>query len=81
MYKQLLVSMLTWLCPAPGQCSLPCLLIKLLSNGFLEEGSLFCVHEGIRRRECSNWSQAMGQRARMFVLPENGMSTGLRVSV
>lgn len=73
--------MLVWLRSVPDQCSLSCLLIKLLSNSFLGEGFLFCVHEGVQGCEGSNWSQTVGQKAHMFLLPEPRMSAGLGVNV
>lgn len=69
--------MLTWLFPVPYQRSQSCLLTKLISNSFLGEGSLFCVHEDVWWYKCSNWSQTMGERAQMLVLPETGVSMGL----
>lgn len=42
------------------QCSLSCLLFKILSMSFLVESPLFSVDEGLGGHECWDWSQTMG---------------------
>ena len=64
--------MLVWPCPAPDQRSLSCLLIKFLSNSFLDEGLCsvcMCVHGGL---SASNWSPTTSQKACVSVVPVTG---------
>lgn len=50
--SSLLVSMLLWSCPVPGQCSLPCLLVELHLFPGRDTLHTLCL---CLESECSSW--------------------------